>query len=462
MAKRNNNRLYIIGGVALVVLIAFVAVARRQGWIGKEKPIEVLLTKVKKTDIIEKISASGKVQPETEVKISPLVSGEVIDVLVKEGDSVTVGQVLIKIKPDNLRSVLDRVQANLNTQRANLSQAKARVEQAKAQLIRRKQELDRSKILHGQKAISDSELETAVTNYEVAQADLKSAEQSVEAARFTVMSAEAQVKEASENLSFTTITAPMSGIVSKLSIEKGERVVGTSQMAGTELLRIADLNTMEVRVDVNENDIIRVSKGDSVIVEVDSYSFQGMKFAGKVTKIANSAKETPGQSLDAITEFEVRIRILRSSYEQLIRERKGEEPFRPGMTANVEIITDRKYGILAVPLASVTTRADKKETTTSTNETANNPNAPQASLDTKKSTIKEAIREVVFVNVDGKAKMVEVKTGISDFENIEIVSGLKEGDEIVSGPFLAVSKILKDGDAITPMREDTKKEKKQQ
>ncbi len=460
MAKRNNSRLYIIGGIVLVILI-FATIARRQGWIGKEKPIEVILTKAKRTDIIEKISASGKVQPETEVKISPLVSGEVIDVLVKEGDSVTVGQVLVKIKPDNLRSVLDRVQANLNTQRANLSQAKARVEQAKAQLIRRKQELDRTKVLHAQKAVSDSELETAVANYEVAQADLKSAEQSVEAARFTVLSAEAQVKEATENLSFTTITAPMSGIVSKLSIEKGERVVGTSQMAGTELLRIADLNTMEVRVDVNENDIIRVSKGDSVIVEVDSYSFKGIKFAGIVTKIANSAKETPGQSLDAITEFEVRIRILRSSYEQLIKERKGEEPFRPGMTANVEIITDRKNSVLAVPLASVTTRAEKKEASASTNASDNDPNTLQASRDAKKSTIKEVIREVVFVNADGKAKMVEVKTGISDFENIEIISGLKEGDEIVSGPFLVVSKTLKDGDAITQAKEDSKKDKKQ-
>lgn len=457
MTKRNNNRPYIIGGIALLALIVFVAIARRQGWIGSEKASEVILTKVKRTDIIEKISASGKVQPETEVKISPLVSGEVIDVLVKEGDSVTVGQVLVKIKPDNLRSVLDRVEANLNAQRANLAQAKARVEQAKAQLIRRKQELDRTRILHKQKAVSDSELETAVTNYEVAEAELKSAEQSVEAARFTVLSAEAQVKEASENLSFTTITAPMSGIVSKLSIEKGERVVGTSQMAGTELLRIADLNTMEVRVDVNENDIIRVSKGDSVIVEVDSYSFQGIKFSGIVTKIANSAKETPGQSLDAITEFEVRIRILRSSYEQLIKERKGEEPFRPGMTANVEIITDRKNNVLAVPLAAVTTRTDRKETATST--ASNDPNTPQASLDTKKSTIKENLREVVFVNDNGKAKMVEVKTGISDFENIEIVSGLKEGDEIVAGPFLLVSKTLKDGDPITPAKEDKKKDK---
>jgi len=461
MAKRNSNRLYIIGGAVLTLLIVLTAIARRQGWIGKEKPTEVILSKVKRIDIIEKISASGKVQPETEIKISPLVSGEVIDVLVKEGDSVTVGQVLVKIKPDNLRSILDRVQANLNTQRANLSQAKARVEQAKAQLIRRKQELDRTKILHSQRAVSDSDLETAFANYEIAQADLKSAEQSVEAARFTVMSAEAQVKEASENLSFTIITAPMSGIVSKLSIEKGERVVGTSQMAGTELLRIADLNTMEVRVDVNENDIIRVSKGDSVVVEVDSYSFRGIKFAGIVTKIANSAKETPGQSLDAITEFEVRIRILRSSYEQLIRERNGEEPFRPGMTANVEIITDRKNGVLAVPLASVTTRANKKETSIGSSASSNDPNMPQVSRDNKKSAIKEAIREVVFVNDNGKAKMVEVKTGISDFENIEIVSGLKEGDEVVSGPFLVVSKTLKDGDTITPAKEDINKNKKQ-
>lgn len=450
MAKQNKNRAYVIGGICLLLLIVAVAVARRQGWIGKPKAVEVILATVKRTDIIEKISASGKVQPETEVKISPLVSGEVIDVLVKEGDSVTVGQVLVKIKPDNLRSVLERAEANLNAQRANLAQAKARVEQAKAQLIRRKQELDRTKILHAQKAVSDSDLETAVTNYEVAQAELQSAEQSVEAARFTVLSAEAQVKEASENLSFTVITAPMSGIVSKLSIEKGERVVGTSQMAGTELLRIADLSTMEVRVDVNENDIIRVGKGDSAIVEVDSYSFQGIKFAGVVTKIANSAKETPGQSLDAVTEFEVRVRILRSSYEQLIKERKGEEPFRPGMTASVEIITDRKNNVLAVPLAAVTTRNDKIAVAKS-----DNSDGLQLSRDDKKSAVKEAIREVVFVNENGTARMREVKTGISDFENIEIISGLKEGEQIVSGPFLAVSKTLKDGDPIVPMKDNT-------
>ncbi|MCS6967337.1 MAG: HlyD family efflux transporter periplasmic adaptor subunit [Cytophagales bacterium] len=453
MAKR-NHKLYLIGSIAIVALVIFAAIARRQGWIGTPKATEVILAKVRRSDIVEKISASGKVQPETEVKLSPLVSGEVIEVLVKEGDSVTTGQVLVKIKPDNLRSILERAEANLNAQRANLAQAKARVEQAKAQLIRRKQELDRTKILHAQKAVSDADLETATANYEIAQAELQSAEQSVEAARFTVLSAEAQVKEASENLSFTVITAPMSGIVSKLNIEKGERVVGTSQMAGTELLRIADMSTMEVRVDVNENDIIRVKKGDSAIVEVDSYAYQGIKFIGVVTQIANSAKETPGQSSDAITEFEVRIRILRHSYEQLIKERGGEEPFRPGMTANVEIITNRKNGVLAVPLAAVTTRTEKKPTEATL--VADDPNTPQIVREEKKAAFKEAIQEVVFINQHGKAKMVKVKTGISDFENIEILSGLKEGDEVVAGPFLVVSKTLQDGDPIKPMKSPEK------
>jgi len=456
--RKNNNTLFITIGIIFVLLIGGAILARQMGWIGGKKAMEVEFANAKRSEIVEKVSASGKVQPEIEVKISPLVSGEIIDVMIKEGDSVVRGQVLVKIKPDNLKSVLDRVMANLNTQKANLAQSRARMESSKATLYRRKLELDRSKTLSSQKAISTSDLETAQTNYEVAIADLKSAEENIEAARYGVMSAEAQVKEANENLSFTTIIAPMNGIVSKLSVEKGERVVGTSQMAGTEILRIADLGVMEVRVEVNENDIIRVANGDTAIVEVDSYAYKEAKFRGVVTLIANSAKEVAGQSSDAITEFEVRIRILPESYMALQKERKGKSPFRPGMTASVEIITDRKTGVLTVPLAAVTTREDKKDEKPATDQPAQNTNVTNQNA---KPEEKQRIKEVVFVNDNGAAKMVEVKTGISDYDNIEILSGIKEGQQVISGPFLAVSKTLKDAELVIKKEEKKKTAEKE-
>ncbi|MCU0450352.1 MAG: efflux RND transporter periplasmic adaptor subunit [Bernardetiaceae bacterium] len=459
---KSNSRLYWWLGVGFLVLLGGAFGARKMGWIGGKDAVEVEFATVKRTEIVEKVSASGKVQPETEVKIAPLVSGEVIDVLVEEGDSVVRGQLLARIKPDNLKSVLDRVMANLNGQKANLAQARARMESAKATLLRRKLELDRTKTLNAQKAVSNSDLETAQTNYDVAVAELKSAEESIEAARFAVLSAEAQVKEASENLSFTSITAPMNGIITKRSVEKGERVVGTSQMSGTEMLRIADLRVMEVRVEVNENDIIRVATGDTAIVEVDSYTYQERKFKGVVMLLANSAKETANMSTDAITEFEVRIRILPESYRDLQQERQGKAPFRPGMTASVEIITDRKGGILTVPLAAVTTREEKKKTDGAGDQggppgsqpTTVSQNRPQNKADEKKK-----VEEVVFVNEGGKAKMIKVKTGISDYDNIEVLEGLKEGQQVVAGPFLTVSKTLKEDDLVAEAKAKKKDEK---
>jgi HlyD family secretion protein len=243
----------------------------------------------------------------------------------------------------------------------------------------------------------------------------------------------------------------MGGTISKLNIEKGERVVGTAQMAGTEMMRIADLSKMEVRVDVNENDIVRISQGDTAIIEVDAYLDK--KFKGIVTLIGNSAKQEVGASADAITEFEVRILMLSDSYKELITPNR-RYPFRPGMTANVEIITERKGGILAVPLSAVTTRLPEDQTADADKKPAeNNPNQPKMSENKTKTTLKDAPKEVVFINNNGVAKMIEVKTGISDFDNIEILSGLKEGDEIISGPFFAVSKKLKDGMQVEKMKE---------
>jgi len=248
----------------------------------------------------------------------------------------------------------------------------------------------------------------------------------------------------------TQIYAPASGIVSKLNIEKGERVLGTSQMQGTEMLRIANLQRMEVRVDVNENDIIRVSMGDTAIIDVDSYSYDGKKFKGIVTSIANTAK--PTISADAVTEFEVRIRILESSFRELAKEKKMKSPFRPGMTASVDIITDRKGGILTVPLSAVTTRTEEKGK--GKKEGGEPRKVANKEGEVKKDeNKKEEAKEVVFVHNKGVVKMVVVKTGISDLSNIEILSGLKEGDEIVSGPFIAVSKRLKDGENVVKKKE---------
>jgi len=274
-----------------------------------------------------------------------------------------------------------------------------------------------------------------------------------------VISAEASVREARENLRLTTINAPVSGTVSKLNIEKGERVVGTSQMQGTEMLRIADLREMEVRVDVNENDIIRISLGDTAIIDVDSYSYMNKKFKGIVTAIANSAKDKT--SADAVTEFEVKIKILNSSYQDLLKEKKGASPFRPGMTASVEIITNRKSGIVAVPLSAVTTRNPDEKDGVAGRRSKKEEKPAEDGKETKPEAKKD--KEVVFVNVDGKAVMRLVKTGISDYENIEILEGVKEGEEVVAGPFIVVSKRIKDGELIKAAEEkkDDKKDEEE-
>ncbi|QHT69469.1 efflux RND transporter periplasmic adaptor subunit [Rhodocytophaga rosea] len=448
MAKRKkSNKLLIILGSVVVVLIAASLIAKQAGWIGKEKPVEVEMAKAKRTEIIEKVSASGKIQPEVEVKISPDVSGEIIELKVAEGDSVTNGQLLLKIRPDNYLSAVDRAQANMNNNRANLSQTRARLSQAKVQLERSKIEYERNKKLYDQKVISDADYVTAETNFKVAQEEVTSAEQNLEAAKYLVQSAEAGLRDAQENLRKTSIFSPVNGTVSKLSVEKGERVVGTSQMAGTEMLRLANLNNMEVLVDVNENDIVRVQLGDTAIIEVDSYANMDKQFKGIVTEISNTAKTAVTQ--DAVTEFEVKVRILNESYADLVNKKSKLSPFRPGMTASVDIITERKENILSVPLAAVTTRNPNApvggpEGPGQGNEQATNSNTPAKQVSNKADETKE----VVFVHNNGKVEMREVKTGISDFENIEIISGLKEGDEVISGPFLVVSKRLNSGDAV--------------
>lgn len=434
-AKKSNKLIYTLIG-ALVLILVGVLVAKKAGWIGKDEGTEVVLSDVKRTEIIEKVSASGKVQPETEIKISPDVSGEIIELTVQEGDSVVKGQLLVRIRPDNYQSFVDMQQAGVNQARANLAQSKARLAQSKANFVQIEQNYERNKALFNQKVISEAEYQQIKANYEAGKQEVESLVQSVRAAEFSVQNALASLKDARENLNKTTIYAPVSGTVSKLNVEQGERVVGTSQMAGTEIMRIANLNNMEVRVNVNENDIIRVGMGDSVIVEVDSYTSRDEKFKGIVTSIANTAKDAA--SLEAVTEFEVRIRLLNESYSHLAD--KSVRPFRPGMTASVDIITDRKNNVLSVPLSAVTTRSDKPEKAEGEND------KDEKAEEAPQPAVTGPVEEVVFVHdANNTVKTVKVKTGISDFDNIEILSGLKEGQKVVSGPFRAVSKTLKDG-----------------
>ncbi|WP_353717770.1 efflux RND transporter periplasmic adaptor subunit [Dyadobacter sp. 676] len=469
MARKSSKRIWWITGGVVVLLFVGLFGAKQAGLIGKPKATEVEYAIVKKSDIIERVSASGKVQPEVEVKLSPDVSGEIISLNVAEGDSVVKGQLLLKIRPDNYESLMARAQASVNSSKANYEQTKAMVAQAEARLVQAKANYDRNKKLFADKVISSADFESIASSYGVAQQDVESAKANVAAALYNIKSAEASLRDAAENLRKTSIFAPVSGIVSLLNVEEGERVVGTSQMAGTEMMRIANLADMEVRVNVNENDIVRVSIGDTAEIDVDAYSASGRKFKGVVKEIANTAAglaslssstSVASTSADAVTEFQVKVKILNESFKDLMTSKsKKSYPFKPGMTASVEIITERKNGVVSVPIAAVTTRGGTPQVIPGSGDGTNN-NAPASDEDDKKPKKQEVIKEVVFLDVNGRAKMREVKTGISDFENIEILSGLKPGDRIISGPYIAVSKNLNDGDLVEKKKEQPKKDGK--
>jgi HlyD family secretion protein len=448
--KSNKWLYYLIGG--FIVLIILVVVGKSAGWIGKAKEIEVEIALAKKVSITEKVSASGQVQPVVEVKLSSEVSGEVIELNVEEGDAVNKGELLAKIRPDNFIAAVEQSRAALNTQKANWASSKANLSRARATFTRSELDYKRQEKLYKEKVTSESEWELAKQNYEIAKNDLMSAEESLEASKYIVKSNEAQLDQAYENLRRATVKSPMTGTVSKLNIEKGETVLGTQQFQGTEMMRIADLNQMEVRVNVNENDIIRVALNDTVLIDVDSYSHLEKEFKGLVTAIANTANDKA--SADAVTEFEVRIKILNSSYQDLVKQ-GNKYPFRPGMTASVEIITERKDNVLSVPLSSVTTRIPGAKKKFGKKEEDEKP------AEEVKTNKKEEIKEVVFVNENGIAKMREVKTGISDYENIEILSGVNDGEEVVSGPFLVVSKRLEAEDAIKKAEKKEKGDKEE-
>lgn len=435
---KNKKKLLVYLSIVVVVLIIVLIVGKKKGWFGGTKAEEVAVEKVEKRNIVETVSASGKIQPEIEVKISPDVSGEIIGLYVKEGDKVKKGQLLVKIRPDVYESYRDRATAALNNSKANLSNAEARFIQAE-------QAFKRNTKLHNDKVISDADYEQIKSSYMVAKAE-------VEAARFNIKSAEASVKEAQDNLVKTTIFAPVDGTVSKLNVELGERVVGTSQMTGTEMMRIANLNTMEVNVDVNENDINRLSLGDTATIEVDA--FIDKKFKGIVTEIANSASVV-GSSADQVTNFTVKIRVLPESYTDLVsKDANIPSPFRPGLSATVDIQTEKIKDILTIPIQAVTTRDD----TTSLNSLVVVKSTP--SKDEKKDDSKKAVEksneifEYVFVVEKGVVKMQLVKTGIQDDQYIQILSGLTEGQEVVVAPYLSISKKLKNGTAVKVVKED--------
>lgn len=457
MKKKSKKIIWVISGI-LAALVLFLIIGKKAGWIGAEKPTQVEITKVATGNLTQSVSASGKIQPEVEVKISPDVPGEIIALYIKEGDSVQKGQLLLRIQPENYISLVERSKAGVNQSKASAEQSKAAIARAESQLVRMEAEFNRQKKLYEDKVVSLADFQTAEANLMAARQDLASSKANYEAARFGINSSEAALKDASENLRKTNIYAPVSGIVSKLAVELGERVVGTSQMAGTELLRIANLNNMEVRVNVNENDIIRVDLGDTVIVDVDAYSDQNKKFRGLVTRVANTAIGSGGSltaaasnSTESVTEFEVRIKILPESYRDLIDHSIGKKyPFKPGMTATVDIITEKKNGILTIPISAVTTRTQKPEETEGENRTGG-----AVSEETTKT---EKPKEIVFVNENGVAKKREVTTGITDITtgSIEILSGLKAGDQVITGPFIEVSKRLEDGKKVEDKNAQTK------
>lgn len=390
--------------IAIILLVGIVY--KSSEYYNKKNRIYVKTQKVKLDSITESVSASGKIQPEIEVNISPDVSGEIILLNVKDGQNVNQGDLLLKINPEIYNANLKNIRANLNNIKSNLAQQITQMNDARVKY-------DRNFKLHKKNAISTVELETSLNNLELAKLRVKASEYSVE-------SAEASLSEAEKNLERTSIYSPLKGTISKLNVERGERVVGTAQMTGTEILTIANLNNMEVVVDVSENDIIRVKLNDPVDIKVDAY--YKYTFRGLVSEIANSANLI-GTSADQVTNFQVKIKILKSSYSNLVS--SNTYPFRPGMTASVEINTEFKSNIKTIPLQAVTTR--KKEIFDIENNT-----------DNEFRTI-----ECVFKYDKSLAKIIKVETGIQNNELIEIISGLEIDDEVIIEPYNAISKILK-------------------
>lgn len=451
--KKKGNNWLIIGLVIAILGLVGVAI-----WQGGKKPKgeKVTVEQIEKRTIIEKVAASGKVFPQTEVKISSDVSGEIVELYVEEGDSVVIGQILAKIDPDAYQSQVERGVASVNSSKAQLANSRSQIQNLKAQKEQIEAQLENAREIHKRNeklkkdcVISDQDFDASLSNLRSLEANLRSsdatikaAEESANASQFQVESSEATLKELRTNLRRTTIYAPMNGIVSMLSVEKGERVVGTVQMTGTEMMRIANLNAMEVRVDVSENDIPRVSINDEVDIEVDAYI--NRKFKGFVTQIANSASGAAAitsLTSDQVTNFEVRISIDPGSYADLVSP-SNPYPFRPGMSSSVEIYTEKRMNVLAVPIQAVTTRdKDDKKGKKGGEEKTEEKDA-------------DDLVEVIFLAVDDTAKMVKVTTGIQDDDFIQILMGIDGGEEVITAPYSAISRKLKSGKKLQKVKED--------
>lgn len=448
--KSPTKRLLTVGIIFIVVFGFGAVVAKSMGWLGgSDEGTEVETAEAKLKTITQIVSASGKIQPEVEVILRPEVSGEIIGLPVKEGDYVREGDLLLRIKPDIYQARIDETNAMLLTQKARQQQAKANLLEAESIYKQRNQ-------LYGMKAISDAEFIQAKTAYEAQKANHRAAE-------FQVQSMEAQLEQAKEELQKTIIRSPRDGTISRLSVEVGERVLGNTQAIGTELMRIAKMDQMEVVVQVNENDIVNVSPGDTTNIEVDAYPERS--FEGIVTEIANSADITGEGTNEQVTNYEVKIRILTPhnlsmGANHLVQKITQEVPdvkftpdFKPGMSATVDIETETVFNVVSVPIQAVTVRDFAQNTTEAKTEDGTNTDSASASSDASSTDSgliipKEDLRKVVFIVKDGTAGRHEVETGISDNTHIQILSGVEAGEDIVTGSYRTLSKELKDGDKV--------------
>jgi HlyD family secretion protein len=436
----------LFGSIGLVVVLI---ILKLTGVFGKDNTIKVTAEKAQYRTIIEVVNASGKIYPTIEVKVSPDVSGEITDLPVQEGDTVKKGQVVAKIYADVYSIQRDEASAGVLQSQAQVANSQASIDAVKAQLDQAEKTYDMQKQLYDQQVISKNEFNTADAAYKSALANYNAAKQGIIGGQAAVKNAKSQLQKANTDLSRTIVVAPMDGVVSLLSVKKGERVVGSNMMAGTEMLRIADMSQIEVRVDVSESDIPKVKLGDSAIVSIDAYN--NRKFKGIVTQISSSNNGASTQSdltntSTDVTNYKVYIRMLPESYSDMLG-KGGPFPFRPGMSASADIQTKVHVKVLSVPINAVTTR-DKND---STQQGAAKPADPTATAanDATSTTNADDLNVIVFVlDKDNKVKKVKVTTDIQDINYIEITSGLKEGEQVITAPYDAVNKLLKDGDPV--------------
>ena len=443
----NKTVKWVLIGLGVLILLLVVGKLVKGN---SNEGIKVTVEKAQKRTITETVTASGKIYPEVEVKISPDISGEITELNVEEGDSVKKGQVLARIYADIYSSQRDEAAARVAQSQATVANSQASLQALKAQLNQDKISYDRNKELYDQKVISKAEFEQFETKYATSQAQYNAAVQNIRSLQAGTQSSRTSLEAANKNLGRTTLVAPMNGVISSLSVKKGERVAGNSFNVGTEMMRVANMSSMEVRVDVGENDIVKVSIGDSADVEVEAYNKR--KFSGIVTQIAASTKTGTLTSTNDVTNYEVHIRLDPASYQDLTDPAKPKKfPFRPGMNASADIKTKRREGVISVPIASVAARVKGTDTNIEDKKKQQQKNAENNNNDddNQKTVSGDELEEVVFiVTADNKIQKKVVKTGIQDINYIEVISGLKEGEQIVTGPYNAISKTLKTGDKV--------------